>query len=150
MVKETTTSQLSELINDTKFIKKVQYVLIVLFLIIIALDIYLALDAIDDNTISNVIKDTTDNGFFALTYLWGAIAANLFLYSTKPSGFSSGVGFIIVVLIAILIFIFNIEQFVDSFFIKHQYNISIYIISMSFGLLVGWLFWRQKPTNTIH
>ena len=147
MVKETSKSQFSELINDPIFIKKVQYVLIALFILIIGLDIYLALDKIDDNTISNVIKNNTDNGFFVLTYLWGAIAANLFLYSSKSLDFSSGVGFIIVILIAILIVIFNIEKYVDNFFIKHQYNISIYTISMSFGLLIGWFFWRQRPSE---
>lgn len=148
MVTKNKKDGLSDLINDPKFIKKVQYILIALFIIIIGLDVYLALDNIDNNTISNVIKDNTDNGLFVLTYLWGAIAANLFLYSSKPIDFSSGIGFIIVILVAALIIIFDLEKYIDSYFVKHQFNISIYTISMSFGILIGWLFWRQEPIDS--
>lgn len=137
---------ISKFLTDTSIIRKVQYVLIGLFMIVVGLDIYLALDSIDGNTISNIIKNKTDNGFFVLTYFWGAIASNFFLYDPKSLDFSGTIGSIIVILFAILIIIFDIEQIVDNFFINHQYNISIYTLSMSFGLLVGWLFWRQKST----
>jgi hypothetical protein len=72
-------AEFKNLISDQKFIKKVQYVLIGLFLLVVALDVYLALDKEDNNTISNVIQANTDSGLFILTYLWGAVAANLFL-----------------------------------------------------------------------
>ena len=36
------------LVNDQKFVKKVQYVLIGLFLLVVALDVYLALDILHD------------------------------------------------------------------------------------------------------
>lgn len=135
---------LSKLITDQNFVKKVQYVMIALFVVIIGLDIYLALDAIDGNTISNVIRLKTDNGVFVLTYFWGAIAANLFFSTKKHSDFNGTIGSIIVVLIAILFIIFNVEKYVDSYFVAHQYNISIYSLSMAFGLIIGLLFWKQK------
>ena len=117
--------------------------MIALFVIIIGLDIYLAVDTIDGNTISNVIKNKTDNGLFVLTYFWGAIAANLFFSTKKGSDFSGTIGSIIVILIAMLMIIFNVEKYVDTYFIEHQYNISIYSLSMLFGIAIGFMFWRQ-------
>jgi len=141
---------ISSLVNNKSFIKKVQYILIGLFLIIIGLDVYLSLDSQDGNTISNVIQDQTDNGLFVLTYFWGTLAANLFFTSKKPKLVSSAVGTIIVIVIALLILFFNIEPKLNLFFTNNQYDFSIYTISMVLGFIIGLLFWRQEDLKTTH
>lgn len=59
---------IQQFLNNTQLIKRIQYFLIAMFVLLIALDVYLAVDTIDNNTISSIIKNNTDNGLFVLTY----------------------------------------------------------------------------------
>lgn len=131
-------------LSDQDFINKVQYILIALFILLIGLDIYLALDKTDNNTISSIIQNNTDNGLFVLTYFWGATAANFFITRKYQQSISPSIGSIIVIALAILIILFNIEPKVNTMLVNIEYNISIYSISMLLGLIVGFVFWRQK------
>lgn len=140
---------LNSLVNDPKFVKKVQYVLIALFLLVVALDVYLALDKEDGNTISNVIQLKTDNGLFILTYFWGAIAANLFFIRFKEPYINGIIGSIIVIGIALLFAIFNIELEIKQLLNIADYDFLTYALSMLFGLCVGLIFWRQHETKII-
>lgn len=136
------------LITNEKFVKKVQYILIGLFLFVLALDVYLALDGKDGNTVSNIIKDKTENGLFILTYFWGAIAANLFFVRFNKPTVHGIVGSIIVIGITLLIAIFNVELHTTNFITSHEYSFPVYFLSMTFGLVVGLLFWRQEKERT--
>lgn len=140
---------LNSLVNNPKFVKKVQYVLIALFLLVVALDVYLALDKEDGNTISNVIQLKTDNGLFILTYFWGAIAANLFFIRFKEPYINGIIGSIIVICIALLFAIFNIEMKIKQLLNIAEYDFLTYALSMLFGLCVGLIFWRQHETKII-
>ncbi|MFK2819933.1 hypothetical protein U0L90_07395 [Flavobacteriaceae sp. LMIT009] len=140
---------LNSLVNNPKFVKKVQYVLIALFLLVVALDVYLALDKEDGNTISNVIQLKTDNGLFILTYFWGAIAANLFFIRFKEPYINGIIGSIIVIGIALLFAIFNIEMKIKQLLNIAEYDFLTYALSMLFGLCVGLIFWRQHETKII-
>jgi len=135
---------LKQFFNNTHLIKRIQYVLIALFVLLIVLDVYLAVDSIDNNTISSIIKNNTDNGFFVLTYFWGAVAANLFFTTRRVKLVSPTVGTIILVTIALLIVAFNIGELVTDFMEDHYYGIYRYSISMGLGILIGLLFWRQE------
>lgn len=136
------------LVNDPTFVKKVQYILIGLFLLVVALDVYLALDSENGNTISNVIQLKTDNGLFILTYFWGAIAANLFFIRFKEPFISGIIGSIIVFGIALLFAIFNVEPEIKQL-LKSDYDFLTYVLSMLFGLGIGLLFWRQHEEKII-
>ena len=131
-------------LTDQDFIKKVQFILIALFVLLIGLDIYLALDKTDNNTISYIIQNKTDNGLFVLTYFWGALASNFFFTRKSPQLINSTWGSILVISLAILMILFNIEPRVSSLMFKINYSISIYSISMLLGVLVGLVFWRQQ------
>lgn len=135
---------ISTYLNDQKFIKRVQFTLIVLFILLIALDIYLALDKTKNNTISDIIQNYADSGLFVLTYFWGALAANIFFTRKSPQLINPLAGTIIVIAIAILMILFNIEPKVSDMWTNIKYNLSVYSISMTLGLLVGLLFWRQE------
>jgi hypothetical protein len=136
------------IINNEKFVKKIQYILIGLFLFVLALDVYLALDGKDGNTVSNIIKNNTENGLFILTYFWGAIATNLFFVRFNKPFVNRTFGSIIVLGIALLIAIFNIELHTTNFITSHEYSFPVYFISMAFGGIVGLLFWRQDKAPT--
>ena len=131
-------------LNDQKFIKKVQYTLIILFILLIALDIYLALDKTKNNTISNIIQNYADSGLFVLTYFWGALAANIFFTRKSPHLINPLAGTVIVISIAILMILFNIEPKVSSMWADIKYNLSVYSISMTLGFFVGLIFWTQE------
>ena len=143
-------AEFKNLISDQKFIKKVQYVLIGLFLLVVALDVYLALDKEDNNTISNVIQANTDSGLFILTYLWGAVAANLFFIRFKKPWINSTVGSAIVIIIALIMALINLEGRLSAFALDKGYDFSLYFISMSFGVLMGLIFWQQHETKIIN
>ena len=135
---------ISTYLNDQKFIKRVQFTLIALFIILIALDIYLALDKTKNNTISNIIQNYADSGLFVLTYFWGALAANIFFTRKSPQLINPLAGTMIVIAIAILMILFNIEPKVSTMWTNIKYNLSVYSISMTLGFLVGLVFWRQE------
>ena len=134
---------ISKYLNDQKLIKKVQYTLIVLFALLIALDIYLALDKTENNTISNIIQNFADSGLFVLTYFWGAVAANLFFTRKSTQLISPLAGTFIVIALAILMIVFNIEPKISTLWENIKYNLSVYSISMTLGFIVGLVFWRQ-------
>ncbi|NNK87781.1 MAG: hypothetical protein HKO90_05825, partial [Flavobacteriaceae bacterium] len=93
---------------------------------------------------SNVIRDQTDNGLFILTYFWGIVAANLFITRKRKPWINRTIGSIIVIGIALLIAIFNVEGLVRTYFSEHEYAFSRYGLSMGLGLIIGVIFWRQK------
>ncbi|GEM_PF-3455857 len=138
------------LISNEKFVKKVQYILIGLFLFVLALDVYLALDRKDGNTVSNIIKDKTENGWFIITYFWGAVAANLFFVRFNKPFVNGTVGSVIVIGIALLIAIFNVKSHTTNFITSHEYRFSVYFLSMTFGVIIGLLFWRQGEAPRSH
>ncbi|MDX1270842.1 hypothetical protein [Bizionia paragorgiae] len=135
---------IQQFLNNTQLIKRIQYFLIAMFVLLIALDVYLAVDTIDNNTISSIIKNNTDNGLFVLTYFWGAVAANLFFTTRGVKLVSPTVGTIILFSIALIIIVFNLGKLVTDFMEDHYYGIYRYSISMVFGIAVGLLFWRQE------
>ena len=128
--------------SHRKVVKRIQYILIALFLFLIAFDIYLAVT--DSSTISNVIKEKTDNGFFVLTYFWGAIAANLFVTRQGKPWINGTAGSILVIGIALIIVIFDVDVMVDEYMVSHDYKFSRYSLSMLLGLIIGITFWRQQ------
>ena len=104
---------INQLLDNDAFIRRVQYVIITLFILLIAFDIYLAVDeSIDNDTISNIIKSYTDDGLYILTFFWGALAINFF-FPTKPPLLVSGtVGSLILVVFAIFIYLFSLGTMV--------------------------------------
>lgn len=130
-----------------KLVRIVQYILIGLFVVLIIFDIILA--ATNNITISEVIKGETEKAFFVLTYFWGAVAINLFFTRKSKKLVHEVTGTIILFLIAALIYFLKIGPFLIETVAKTpnqptQNEIRIaHAISMAFGLLIGYLFWRQ-------
>ncbi|WP_452220529.1 hypothetical protein [Lacinutrix salivirga] len=133
--------------NDT-FVKRIQFIIIALFFLLIAFDIYLAVDdTVDDDTISRIIKTYTDNGYI-LTFFWGALAANFFFPTKHPLLVSKTVGSIITVVIALFIYWFNLGTMVRDMLGPTENDIRIaHAIYMVIGFLIAFLFWRQPSEN---
>lgn len=132
---------LNQLMNDELIIKRIQIFLIVLFSVLILWDFLLALDCLDENTISNVIQNRVDSGLLVLTYFWGAVCANLFFPLKKQPKVNPIVGTIILYGIALLFVVLNAEQEFNKLLSVDLYKYGSY---MAFGLIIGLLFWRQK------
>jgi len=132
------------LIDDPIFIKRVQYFLITLFTILILWDFLLALDCVDNNTISGVIQNTVDSGLFVLTYFWGAVCANVFFPCENKPKINGTIGTIILYAIALLIVLVDAEKTVDSMMSVDLYK---HGLGMAIGFIIGLVFWRQQVAN---
>jgi len=132
---------ISKNINNSKLIKSIEVFLIVLFILLIAWDLYLAVTPPNGNTISRVIQDNVVSGKYILTYFWGAVCANLFFPLKQAPKINPTVGTIIMYIIAILIWIANPKELVESVL---DTNIYRYGLSMVFGFIIGFIFWRQS------
>lgn len=136
---------LNQLMNDEQIIKRIQIFLIVLFSVLVLWDFLLALDCLDENTISNVIQNRVDSGLLVLTYFWGAVCANLFFPLKVSPKVNPIVGTIILYGIALLFIILNAEQQFNKLMSVDLYKYGSY---MAFGFIIGLLFWRQKQQTT--
>jgi len=142
---------INQLLDNDAFIKRVQYLIITLFILLIAFDIYLAVDStIDDDTISRIIKSYTDDGLYILTFFWGALVANFFFPTKKTVLVNGTVGSIILMVIAIFILFFNLGSMVSSMIGPTETDIRIaHAIYMLIGFLMAFVLWRQPtPKNT--
>ncbi|WP_452223231.1 hypothetical protein [Lacinutrix chionoecetis] len=130
-----------------KLIRIVQYILIGLFVVLIVFDIILA--ATDNITISEVIKGETEKAFFVLTYFWGVVAMNLFITRKGKKRIHEVAGTIIMLVIAAIIYFAKLGPLLIEWVAEipsrpTQNEIRIaHGISMAFGMLIGYLFWRQ-------
>jgi len=133
--------------NHPKLVSIVQYILIGLFVVLIVFDILLA--ATKNVTISEVIKGETEKAFFVLTYFWGVVAINLFITRKSKKLVHEVTGTIILFTIALLIYFTKLGPYLIEWIAKipnqpTQNEIRIaHGISMAFGMLIGYLFWRQ-------
>ncbi len=132
---------LNQIVNDDVIIKRIQIFLIVLFTVLVLWDFLLALDCLDENTISRVIQNRVDSGLLVLTYFWGAVCANLFFPLKDDPKVNPTTGTIILYGIALMFVILNAEKQFDKFMTVDLYKYGTYMV---FGFIIGLLFWRQK------
>lgn len=133
--------ELKKIVNSEVVIKRIENFLIVLFVVLIAWDLYLAVTKPDNNTISRVIQDNVDSGKYILTYFWGAICANVFFPIQHKPKINPTVGTIIMYVIALLIWIADPKETVEHFLDADLYR---YGLGMVFGFIIGFVFWRQQ------
>ncbi len=135
---------LNKLLDNDAFVKRVQYLIITLFILLIAFDIYLAIDnTSDEDTISRILKNYTDNGYL-LTFFWGALTANFFFTTKQPLLVSGTVGSIILVVIAFFIYWLSLGTMVKNLIGQTENDIRIaHGIYMIIGFLLAFLLWRQ-------
>jgi len=136
---------IDQLLKNDTFVKRVQYLIITLFILLIAFDVYLAIDnTAEDDTISKILLTYTDNGLYILTFFWGAIVANFFFPTKHPLLVSGTVGSIILIVIAIFIYLFSLGTMVGDMIGPTEDDIRIaHGIYMVIGFLMGYLLWRQ-------
>jgi len=134
-------SKFISFINNDTVIKWLEYFLIALFVILIIWDFYLALDDLNNNTISKVIQNNVDSGLFILIYFWGAICANIFFPVRHKPRINPTVGTAILYIVAILIWIVDAGKKVDNIVTVDLYK---NLLGMAFGFIIGFIFWRQR------
>lgn len=137
---------IQQLLRNDVFIKRIQYLIIALFILLIVFDIYLAIDStVDDDTISKIIKTYTDDGLYILTFFWGALSANFFFPTKQPLLVSGTVGSIILIVIAIFIYLFQLGPMVEHMIGPTENDIRIaHAFYMGLGFVLAWVLWRQS------
>ena len=133
--------EIKKIVNSEIVIKRIEIFLIVLFIVLIAWDLYLAIDDLKKNTISKVIQDNIESGKYILTYFWGAICANVFFPLHRKPKINPTIGTIVMYVIALLIWIANPTKNLD---IGEEINLYPYALGMVFGFIIGFIFWRQQ------
>ena len=139
---------INQLLDNDAFIKRVQYVIITLFVLLIAFDIYLAVDSsVEDDTISRIIKSYTDDGLYILTFFWGALVVNFFFPTERQLIVSGTIGSLILVVVAIFIYLFSLGTKVRNMVGPTDNDIRIaHAIYMLIGAIMAYVLWRQ-PTS---
>ncbi len=138
--------EIKKLANSKVVIRRIELFLIVLFVVLIAWDLYLAITKPENNTISRVIQDNVDSGKYILTYFWGATCANIFFPLHRAPKINPTVGSIIMYVIALLIWIADPKETVEQFLDADLYR---YGLGMVFGFIIGFVFWRQQVGETL-
>lgn len=140
---------IDQLLENDTFVKRVQYLIITLFVLLIVFDVYLAIDnTVEDDTISNIIKSYTDNGLYVLTFFWGALVANFFFPTSKSLLVSGTLGSIILLVLALFIYWFSLGTMVRNMIGPTENDIRIaHAIYMAIGFLLGYLLWRQSSNG---
>lgn len=136
--------EIKKIVNSNLVIKRIELFLIVLFIVLIVWDLYLAVTKPEFNTISRVIQDNVDSGKYLLTYFWGAICANIFFPLKRKPTINPTVGTIIMYVIALLIWTANPKEMIEPLV---ETNLLRFGLGMAFGFIIGFIFWRQQAVN---
>jgi len=136
--------EIKKKVNDKNIIKRIEIFLIVLFIILIGWDLYLAVTLPDNNTISRVIQNNVDSGKYILTYFWGATCANVFFPLKRKPKINPTIGTIVMYVIALLIWRSNPEAHLEPIVATNLYH---YGLVMVFGFVIGFIFWRQGSSE---
>lgn len=141
---------IKNLLNNDAFIKRIQWVIITLFIALIGFDIYLAVDkSVPDDTISRIIKNYADQGLYILSYFWGTVSINFFFPTDKPRLINKTLGSIIIMIVALMIYIFNLGSRVNLMIGPSETDIRItHAIYMLIGALLAFFLWRQPKKDT--
>ncbi len=126
----------------------IQGVLIVLASILILFDVIWGSDGIGGNTISEIVQEFTNDSFFILIYLWGALAAHFFIPKRRIISLTLNdklFGFLTVLLLGVVI------GLVCGNYLESQDNtpfIELRTLVGSAGFVFGYIFWAQSFRNT--
>ena len=122
-------------ILDTKAAKYTQLMLIFVIGFLVIWDIYLYWK--NESTISRIIFENAKNNLFVITWVWGILAAHLFVARKRESiRIPEIIAIVILILVSIIIFLLGK-------FIPIQIPQYMHFIFLTFGGVVGYYLWPQ-------
>lgn len=128
---------LIDVTSDNKWILFTEKFILVILGIIIVVDLFLAWNQVDGDTISEVLQEWAYSRFFVLSWAWGVLAGHLFLArETALFGQPDSVK----VLLGLSLGLFVIGQFV-----RVMVSIPLQLVLLVLGTVAGYLLWPQRP-----
>ena len=135
-------------IGAKRMIAIIQGTLIFIASALILYDVHLASDGIDGNTISEVIRDFTDEAFFTLIYFWGALAAHFFIPRKglvgKVTIRRNVYGMLIILLSGAVIGVVC----GNLFELNGTVDVPLRVAIGALGVIAGYIFWPQSYKET--
>ena len=131
--------QMAVNINASKWVVFTEKFILAILAIIIVVDLYLAFNNIEDDTISQVLQNWAYKRFPVITWAWGVLAGHLFLNRADPLFNSPNP---IVVLVGLTAAIFLLGFFNTTILV-----LPVQVILLILGVLAGYLLWPQGPVT---
>lgn len=127
---------LVELTNN-KWVVFTEKFILALIGIIIVVDLFLAFNNVEEDTISEVLQNWAYRRFFVITWFWGVLAGHLFL-TNSTRYFSPSVSIPVLLGLTLILLL-------AGFFYEGIVPLSVQVILLIFGTIAGYLLWPQAP-----
>ncbi len=121
-----------------------QMFILIIVGVIIVVDLFLAFNETEGDTINDVLKSWAYERFFVLTWGWGVLAGHLFL--TRASSIlppSSA----ILLLVGLTGVLFLIGLFSRVLGLPKVVGVPVQVVLLVVGIVAGYLLWPQKPVH---
>ncbi|ELS02588.1 hypothetical protein Xen7305DRAFT_00023030 [Xenococcus sp. PCC 7305] len=131
--------QLALNINASKWVVFTEKFILVVFVIVIVVDFFLAFNDVQEDTISEVIQNWSYSRFFVITWAWGVIGGHFFLARATPL-FSSPSPLMILLGLTFLILVAGLSY-------KAIVPIPAQLILLILGTAAGHFLWPVSPVS---
>ena len=124
--------------SNNRWVLFTQKFILVIIGVIIVVDLFLAFNETEGDTISNVLRDWAYRQFFVLTWVWGVLAGHLFLTNANPI-FAPSVSILVLLGLTLVLFL-------AGFFYK-TLGVPVHAALLVVGAVAGYLLWPQSPVS---
>ncbi len=127
--------------TSNRWVMFTQKFILVVVGVIILVDLFLAFNRIEGDTISEVIKEWAYRRFFVLTWTWGVLAGHLFLSRSDPIlGAHASVLVLLGMTLALLL---------AGLFFRDLVGLPMQVGLLLAGTVAGYLLWPQTPVAPV-
>ncbi len=127
--------------SSNRWVMFTQKFILVLIAVIIVVDLFLAFNDTEGDTISNVLRNWAYQRFFVLTWVWGVLAGHLFLTSAGPILSPSAAILVLLGLTFVLL--------LAGFFYTDLIGVPVQVVLLVVGAVAGYLLWPQSPVPSM-
>ena len=124
---------------ENKWVIFTQKFILVVVGLIVAVDLFLALNDVKGDTISEVLKGWAYRRFFVLTWAWGVLAGHLFLTKATPVFSPPGNIWVLLGITAVVLG--------AGLSYKAVVGVPIQLALLLAGMGAGYLLWPQSPVS---
>ena len=131
--------QMAVNINASKWVIFTEKFILAILVIIIVVDLYLAFNNIQEDTISEVLQNWAYRRFFVITWAWGVLAGHLFLTRANPLFNSPNPITVLLGLTAVIL--------LAGLFNTTILALPAQVVLLILGVIAGYLLWPQGPVT---
>ncbi len=131
--------QLALNINSSKWVIFTEKFILTIVVLIIVVDLFLNLNDVKEDTISEVLQNWAYSRFFVITWAWGVVAGHLFVARANPL-FSSPSPILVLLGLTLAIL-------VTGLLYKNIVTVPTQVILLILGTIAGHLLWPVSPVT---